>query len=122
MNLQGTIHNQAMVYLFLGWTREGRSWLTAHKYVLFMRCVYVYVCRGTHAYVCEGQRSTLSVFLSHPIPYIYFLRWGISLNLELTHWIYWLADKPQRFLPVPTFPALKKNVVVGITQVFMLMW
>lgn len=35
----------------------------------------------TCAFVCEGQRSMLSVFLTQSPPY--FLRKGISLNLEL---------------------------------------
>ena len=42
-------------------------------------------------YVYGGQRSTLSIFLDHSLPYVF--RQGFSLNLEvnLPNWPDWLA-------------------------------
>jgi hypothetical protein len=52
----------------------------AHMFMYVSICLWMYV----HIYACEiiGQRLTLGAFLNHLAPY--FLRQGLSLNLELS--------------------------------------
>lgn len=72
--------------------------------IVFPVCVDIYVC----AFMCEcmhvcvfprvGQKLTLCLTLSLQL---LFLRQGLSMNLELTSWLDWLASEPQgsSFLP-----------------------
>lgn len=53
--------------------REGRHTCMQHKNVYMFACL--------HKYVCRGQRLTLDVLLNLS-PHCFFLRQGLSLNLE----------------------------------------
>lgn len=55
----------------------------------------LYVCSVLHVYVHTSRLQVgLGVFLScSPLPK--FLRQGVSLNLEATNWLDWLAPKLQ---------------------------
>lgn len=55
------------------------------------------------AYVCMrmcGWRSTSGIFLCHSPPY--FVRYGLSLNRELTDCVDWLDSKPLGAAPNPS--------------------
>lgn len=63
------------------WRREVQLLILAVPLDFCHMCVYMYMC-------VEGQRSTLSIFISHSPPYV--LRQGLSLNREQIFCIDWL--------------------------------
>lgn len=68
-------------------------WLPTPNFFTYLLYVCTSTCMSMHprvqaeerAHACKSQRSMLHVFLSHLLSY--FLRPGLSLDLELTDWL-----------------------------------
>lgn len=79
----------------------------AHMHVLCMCCVYAYVSRDTYAHACGGQKSTLSTFPSHPVPYMFF-ETGYFTELRAHGLDRLIGQQTPEISPIPTFPVLNK--------------
>lgn len=78
---------------------KGRPTLNSNLPLDFYHmCMYMYMCVG-------GQRSTLSIFISHCPPYV--LTQGLSLNRGQVFWLGWLPTSS-------TDPLLSASATLGL--------
>lgn len=67
-------------------SRQNKAWEELCMYVFLSVCVYTCIC------TCVW-RPEVNVGCLSPCSLPCFWRYGLSLNLELPHWLCWLADK-----------------------------
>lgn len=87
------------------WTQSLMIWLVlANHFALGISCLY-FSCAGD---LNSGPPHTLKCWAFTPAPPLYFLRQDLSMNLELTDWLDWMAE---------VFLWVLLSVVPGVTCV-----